>query len=137
LSAWHTRREFLKVAGAGALGAALLNTVGCKPVNWISTIASSGQEGATQSFRSRPDLHPPGVEVNVRVREDLAPGYIFVAAKKGDGQDGPMIIDDHGRLVWFGKDRYATDFKVQSYKGEPVPLGGRAASWSTMVWAST
>jgi hypothetical protein len=120
LGAWHTRREFLKVAGAGALGAALLNTVGCKPVNWISTIASSGQEGATQSFRSRPDLHPPGVEVNVRVREDLAPGYIFVAAKKGDGQDGPMIIDDHGRLVWFGKDRYATDFKVQSYKGEPV-----------------
>ena len=45
---------------------------------------------------------------------------IDVAVKKGEGQDGPMILDDKGRLVWFSKDRYATDFKVQAYKGEPV-----------------
>jgi hypothetical protein len=31
-----------------------------------------------------------------------------------------MIVDNQGRLVWFSKDRYATDFKVQRYKGEPV-----------------
>ncbi len=31
-----------------------------------------------------------------------------------------MIMDNQGRLVWFSKDRYATDFKVQTYKGEPV-----------------
>ena len=31
-----------------------------------------------------------------------------------------MIVDNQGRLVWFSKDRYATDFKVQTYKGEPV-----------------
>ena len=31
-----------------------------------------------------------------------------------------MIVDNLGRLVWFSKDRYATDFKVQRYRGEPV-----------------
>nr|MBA2714405.1 arylsulfotransferase family protein [Rubrobacteraceae bacterium] len=120
MGAGQTRREFLKVAGAGAAGAALLNTLGCKPAEWISTVASSGQEGSAQSFRSRPDLHPPVVGVNVEARDDVAPGCIFVAAKKGAGQDGPMIMDNQGRLVWFSKDRYATDFKVQAYKGEPV-----------------
>ena len=79
MSAGHTRREFLKVAGVGAVGAALLNTLGCKPAHWISTVASSGQEGSAQSFRSRPDLHPPVVEVNVEARDDVAPVYIFVA----------------------------------------------------------
>jgi hypothetical protein len=120
LSAGHTRREFLKVAGAGAVGAALLNTLGCKPADWISTIASSGREGSAQSFRSRPDLHPPVVGDNVEANDEVAPGYVFVAVKKGTGQDGPMIMDNQGRLVWFSKDRYATDFKVQTYKGEPV-----------------
>jgi hypothetical protein len=59
------------------------------------------------------------VEVTDRTR-GTAPGYIFVAAKKGAGQDGPMLVDDLGRLVWFSKNRYATDFKVQRYRGEPV-----------------
>src|SRR5215212_8262664 len=120
LSARHTRREFLKVAGAGAVWVALLNTPGCRPADWISTLASSGQAGSIQRFRSRPGLQPPTVGVNVRASDDVAPGYIFVAAKKGEGQDGPMIVDDRGRLVWFSKGRYATDFKVQTYKGEPV-----------------
>ena len=112
----HTRREFLQAAGAGAV---LLGVVGCKPPDWISTIASSGQGGTTQSFRSRPDLRPPAVGVNVPAH-DVAPGYVFVAVKKGEGQDGLMIMDDEGRLVWFSRDRYAADFKVQSYRGEPV-----------------
>jgi hypothetical protein len=120
LSARRTRREFIKVAGAGVVGAALLNTLGCRPPDWISTIASSGQAGSTHSFRSRPDLGPAVVEVNVRASDELAPGYVFVGPKKGEGQDGPMIVDNHGRLIWFARDRYVTDFKVQSYGGEPV-----------------
>ena len=101
------------------MGAVLLNTLGCRPADWISTIAS-GQSGSTQSFRSRPELHPPAVGVNVEAAGGVAPGYVFVAVKKGEGQDGPMIMDNQGRLVWFSRDRYATDFKVQTYKGEPV-----------------
>jgi hypothetical protein len=102
------------------VGAVVLNALGCRPADWISTIASSGQSGSTQSFRSRPDLRPPTVGVNVPAAGSVAPGYVFVAVKKGAGQDGPMIMDNQGRLVWFSKDRYATDFKVQTYKGEPV-----------------
>ncbi len=30
-----------------------------------------------------------------------APGLVFLAPKAGRGQDGPMIIDDAGKLVWF------------------------------------
>jgi hypothetical protein len=51
---------------------------------------------------------------------DTAPGYIFVAPKIGPGQDGPMVVDNLGRLVWFSKDTYPRDFKVQRYRGEPV-----------------
>jgi hypothetical protein len=35
-------------------------------------------------------------------------------------QDGPMILGALGQLVWFSKDRYATDLKVQRYRGEPI-----------------
>jgi hypothetical protein len=53
-----------------------------------------------------------------------APGYIFVAPKEGTAQNGPMIVDDRGELVWFrplqNQNEYAMDFKVQHYKGEPV-----------------
>ena len=31
-----------------------------------------------------------------------------------------MILDALGQLVWFSKDRYATDLKVQRYRGEPI-----------------
>ncbi len=80
------------------------------------------------AFRSRPDLSPPTVEVTTPAR-GVAPGYVFAAAKNGPGeiypaQDGPMILDNEGRLVWFrpvqSEDQDAMDFKVQRYKGEPV-----------------
>ena len=64
--------------------------------------------------------------MNERAR-GTAPGYILVAAKKGAGQDGPMIVDNLGRPVWFSKDRYATDFKVQRYRaGARLYKGGQA-----------
>jgi hypothetical protein len=31
-----------------------------------------------------------------------------------------MIVDNLGRLLWFIKDRFPRDFKVQHYRGEPV-----------------
>jgi len=72
-----------------------------------------------RSFRSHPELSPPAIEITAQAH-DTAPGYIFIAPKKGAGQDGPMIVDDQGQLVWFSNNRYATDFRVQSYRGEPV-----------------
>jgi hypothetical protein len=79
-------------------------------------------KGAQQSFASRTDLHPPTVAVTT-AQPGTAPGLIFLAPKAGTAQDGPMIIDDRGRLVWFhpipGSD-LATDFRAQTYDGRPV-----------------
>jgi hypothetical protein len=58
--------------------------------------------------------------VLTQAHDDTGPGYVFLALKEGAGEHGPMIIDDHGQLVWFGKDSSARDFKAQRYRGEPV-----------------
>jgi hypothetical protein len=48
---------------------------------------------------------------------------IFIAPKGGRGQEGAMIVDDKGGLVWFKpvpQNSIATDFRVQSYQGKPA-----------------
>ncbi|MGB3632446.1 MAG: arylsulfotransferase family protein, partial [Rubrobacteraceae bacterium] len=127
----RTRREFLKLAGLGTVGISLAGTIGCEAKE--NTQASgdagskptSGQSGSqyVQSFRSRPDLSPPTIEVSTPPN-NTAPGYIFIAPKEAEGQYGAMIADEQGRMVWFKPvDRegdYGMDCKVQTYKGEPV-----------------
>jgi hypothetical protein len=119
-----TRRRFLAAAGACATYLTLANTVGCdllertpkvRPAPKTSSVPSTG----VWSFRSRPDLSPPAVAVTTRA-QGQAPGHIFIAPKLGPGQDGPMIIDDLGQPVWFRHGKYALDFKVQHFQGEPV-----------------
>jgi hypothetical protein len=142
LSTKLTRRKFLKIVGAGAAWIALTNTPGCEQARRTSrTMPSDSNSSPAQpdhvrtihsppvppqgawAFRSRPDLSPPAVEVATQAR-DTAPGYVFVAPKKGAGQDGPMIVDNRGQPVWFrpirSEDAQAMDFKVQRYRGEPV-----------------
>ena len=51
------------------------------------------------------------------------PGYTFMAPKRGRGLDGPMIVDDRGKLVWAQRvppETQAIDFRAQRYKGRPV-----------------
>jgi hypothetical protein len=128
-----TRRKFLKTMGAGAAWITLTNTLGCEPP-WRTSESTpstaspartphSPQPAYVRSFRSRPDLRPPAVDVATQAH-GTAPGYVFVAPKKDPGQDGPMIVDNRGQLVWFrrmqGEGVRAMDFKVQRYRGEPV-----------------
>jgi hypothetical protein len=114
--------------GRGALLALGALLAGCDPDPRIRTTASPARVGRAWSFRSRPDLGPPPVEVT-RWSCQTAEGYLFAAAKNGPdegyrAQDGPVILDGEGRPVWFlpvreeGYD--AMDFRVQTYKGEPV-----------------
>lgn len=78
---------------------------------------------APQTFRSRPDLRPPVIDVTTPA-EGTAPGYVFVGAKIPDGQNGAMILDDRGDLIWFGPaandvEEY-NDVRVQMLQGRPV-----------------
>jgi len=74
-------------------------------------------------FHSRPQLDPDRVRVVIPARGRTAPGYVFLAVKRGPGQDGPQIVDDQGRVVWFRPTpphNAATGFRVQRYRGKPV-----------------
>ncbi|MBA3790084.1 MAG: arylsulfotransferase family protein, partial [Rubrobacter sp.] len=73
-------------------------------------------------------MRPPVIDVTTNAR-GTAPGYILIAPKngpeeEGPGQDGAMILNDSGQLAWFHslfrEDKDIMDFKVQSYRGEPV-----------------
>ena len=85
--------------------------------------APAGSTGV-QRFHSRPDLVPPSVTVT----ENSAPpsaGDIFLAPQFGPVQDGPMIVDPSGNLVWFDPTALSsklltTDFRVQNLYGQPV-----------------
>jgi hypothetical protein len=126
-----TRRRLLTALGAGAISVALANTLGCKVLERTPKVtplpedASSASAKGVWTFHSRPELGPPFVEVTTQAREETAPGYIFVASKKGGaGPGGSMILDDRGEVVWFRPtprvNLSSMDFKVQHYKGEPV-----------------
>ena len=86
-------------------------------------LVSAGSNGV-QHFRSRPDLRPAAVTVTKNF-PPASNGDIFVAPQFGPTQDGPMILDSLGRLMWFqpfpvGENRLITDFRVQELFGQPV-----------------
>ncbi len=78
--------------------------------------------GDALSFRSRPDLTPPAVEV-MRETPGTATGEIFVTPQQGPLQNGAMIVAPDGNVIWFHpvpKGDMAADLKVQRYQGKPV-----------------
>jgi len=66
-----------------------------------------------------PPLRPPRLVVRQR-SSGVDPGYIFIAPKQGQTAQGPEIVDEQGRPVWFQPGGEASDFRVQSYLGKPV-----------------
>ena len=92
----------------------------------LASAASSATAGAAQVFRSRPDLSPPTISVNVR-SDQFGPHLVLTDSHAGPAQQGPMIIDGNGDLVWFlplspGNDTGLRAFNLQTwtYKGQPV-----------------
>jgi hypothetical protein len=84
---------------------------------------AAGRNGL-QHFHSRPDLLPPSITVT-RASAPLGPGDIFLAPQFGPAQDGPMVLDPTGKLVWFyptpiSSELLTTDFRVQQLGGQPV-----------------
>jgi hypothetical protein len=80
--------------------------------------------GGVQHFRTYPGLKPPAVIVRRNTTPD-SDGAIFVAPQLGPAQNGPMIIDPHGNLIWFkpfplSENTLITDFRVQRLYGQRV-----------------
>src|SRR5215203_4827235 len=128
LGAGITRRRFLGALTAGTALFALSGSLGCEPSARTRASAAPQVPGRARSFRSRPDLHPPAIEVNTNL-PGTSPGHIFVSPKKGPGeeapnQDAPLIVDSGGEPVWFhplqDAEADAFTFEVQAYKGETV-----------------
>jgi hypothetical protein len=81
-----------------------------------------GTPPGVQRFRSEPGLNPPSIVVT---RKDMgvASGHLFLGVKAGRGQDGPMITDDDGKLIWFHRVPHNTsafDFRTQRLFGHDV-----------------
>lgn len=129
------RRTALRLGGSVAtVGAAML--AGCssggsdagraRPASQTPADAT-GPSDSTQvrHFRSRPDLQPARAVVDT----DQGPsaGAILLDSHAGVGQQGPMILDSAGELVWFkplsahqSARLRAMNLRVQQYRGEPV-----------------
>jgi hypothetical protein len=83
----------------------------------------------THRYLSRPDLHPPAMQITAR-RNGRAPGHLFVSPFLAPGhhpplrgQVGPTIFDDRGDLVWLSpspRGSAAFNFRVQNYRGAPA-----------------
>jgi hypothetical protein len=91
------------------------------PSKISETPESEDMETPPRSFRSRPDLTPPPIDVTDS-NPGTTPGFIFVAPRAH--QLGPTILDDRGEQVWFysvpGGVMQANDFRVQQYWGRLV-----------------
>jgi hypothetical protein len=87
-----------------------------------ATAKAAGKPSELFAFHSRPDLHAPLVTVAASSPAQAA-GDLFLAPYSGPGQDGPMIVDGSGNLVWFDplpSGTEATNLQVQQYEGRSV-----------------
>ncbi|MGH9067601.1 MAG: arylsulfotransferase family protein [Acidimicrobiales bacterium] len=82
--------------------------------------------GSVPRFKSRPDLRPPPIVVDVH-HAGADPGLVMTDCHGGKGQQGPMIIGPGGELVWFDPvsdhgtpTLRAFNLRVQAYRGRPV-----------------
>jgi arylsulfotransferase ASST len=78
--------------------------------------------GDELSFQTRPDLTPAAVEIT-KESSHTGSGDIFLTPQQGPTQNGAMILDPSGDLVWFQpvpKGDMAADLRVQTYHGKPV-----------------
>src|SRR5918995_504281 len=145
MSSKFTRGRFLMVLGAGTACLTLTGAEGCEQFGRVTKLkslrtprvsplrvekvrlrpsVSPALSKGVWSFRSRPDLSPPVVEVTKQT-PDTAPRYILVAPEEGGaGQGGSLTVDNRGQVVWFrplqGSQGRVMNLKMQSYRGKPV-----------------
>ncbi|MDA8297510.1 MAG: arylsulfotransferase family protein [Actinomycetota bacterium] len=85
------------------------------------------RNGSIHRFRSRPDLAPAAIDVAID-RGGQDPGLIFLDSQGGIADEGPMIVDGAGELVWFHRvsadprslTNRAFNLRVQRWRNAPV-----------------
>jgi hypothetical protein len=83
------------------------------------TSAEAEAEVEAQEFITRPDLTPPVIDV--KESEPSTAGLVLLAPKQAGAQAGALIVDDDGEVVWADpSEGTVADFRVQTYRGEPV-----------------
>lgn len=92
--------------------------------------AAPTAQASGHDFVTRPDLHPPEVEVTTPAKEvgqgdilsaPVAPATMGVGqSPRAAGEAGALITDNSGEPVWFKPGTGIMDLKVQQYEGEPV-----------------
>ena len=130
-----SRRDFLRyTAGAVGAGAGLALTA-CGSSRASSRTVKTARalprlpsrrggihKGGVQHLASLAALRPPQIHIDHRA-SGAVPGVVLTDAHSGPAQQGPLIFDSNGQLVWFKplpKGLRAFNLRVQSYKGQPV-----------------
>jgi hypothetical protein len=94
--------------------------------NGLPSKASLSVAGQVQYYRSRPDLSPAAVILGMS-KPGQAGGLILMDTHAGPGQQGPIILDGGGNLVWFqpvsagaSASKRAMNLQASTYHGQPV-----------------
>lgn len=61
----------------------------------------NNETSPTHSFKTRPDIHAPIIDLRISRPELISPGYLFLAPYRNVAP-GPYIYDNDGELVWAG-----------------------------------
>jgi Arylsulfotransferase (ASST) len=117
-----TRRELIRDGGIGLAGVVAAGGLGGFAGKLISGTPAVAQPPLSPRWVSRPDLQIPGLTV-LRREPGASRDPIFMAPYNApNAQAGAVIVDASGEPLWENPvaDRVTTNFKVQSYRGEPV-----------------
>jgi len=139
-----TRRQLLPRAGGGLVALAAAGAVGYElhpgakatPAEKTTSTPASTTTPTTQPtlekpFLSRPDLSPPTIritQVATPTTSETTPRFIALAPDNviqgsTPWQQGTMLVDRQGRLVWFKPSPTTAkpfDLKLQTYDGKPA-----------------
>ena len=99
-----------------------------RPAPQLPPVALPRVAGGIERAPALPLASGPPARLRSPSRKNSAPasnGDIFLTPQFGPTQNGPMILDSSGKLVWFqptpiSRNTLITDFRVQNLHGQPV-----------------
>ncbi|KAK6065823.1 secreted protein [Seiridium cupressi] len=111
----------------------MANTTMMHTLKWNDIIAGLALLhvcGANRTYRSRPDLAPPHLNITIAASSQVEQGCLFVAPYSGNvngtPQSGPYIVDNSGDLVWSGYGYFGpttANFQPARWNGQHVLFG--------------